>query len=61
MMGVPVSVVDSIVGGDGLLEARLVGTITVAKGVGHEFDKGNCSVTCLNCHFIRMRPSATPI
>jgi hypothetical protein len=40
MAGLPVSVVDSIVGGTGRLEARLLGTITVVKGVGPEFDKG---------------------
>ena len=40
MFGIPVSVVDSIVGSKGLLEARLLGTVTVAKGEGGDFDKG---------------------
>lgn len=40
MFGLPVAVIDSFVGGSGLLEARLSGTLTVAKGVGADFDKG---------------------
>lgn len=40
MMGLPVTVVDSIVGGEGLLEARLLGAITLAHGTGPDFDKG---------------------
>ena len=37
---VPVHVVDSYVGGVGLLEARLAGSIRVALGTGPESDKG---------------------
>ena len=40
MFGLPVAVVDSFVGGSGLLEARLLGTVAVAKGVGAAFDRG---------------------
>ena len=40
MFGVPVSVVDSVVDGSGLLEARLAGVLPVAKGLGTDFDKG---------------------
>lgn len=40
MIGLPVSVVDSVVDGSGLLEARLVGALPVAKGLGADFDKG---------------------
>lgn len=40
MTGLPVTVIDSVVGGEGLLEARLLGAITVAQGSGPEFAKG---------------------
>jgi hypothetical protein len=40
MLGLPVMVVDSFVGGTGLLEARVLGTIVVASGTGGAFDKG---------------------
>ncbi len=40
MMGLPVTVVDSIVGGEGLLEARVLGVVSVAKGTGPDFAKG---------------------
>lgn len=40
MFGLPVSVIDSFVGGTGLLEARLAGVLPVAKGLGTDFDKG---------------------
>lgn len=37
---VPIRVVDSYVGGDGLLEVRLAGTLAVAKAAGEETAKG---------------------
>lgn len=40
MFGLPVSVIDSVVDGVGLLEARLGGVLPVAKGIGADFDKG---------------------
>lgn len=40
MFGLPVSVIDSVVDGSGLLEARLAGVLPVAKGLGADFDKG---------------------
>lgn len=40
MSGVPVSVIDSVVDGSGLLEVRLAGVLPVAKGIGADFDKG---------------------
>lgn len=40
MAGLPVTVIDSVTGGRGRLEARLLGTITVAGGSGADFDKG---------------------
>ncbi len=40
MFGLPVTVVDSFVGGTGRLEARVIGLIKVAGGSGPDFDKG---------------------
>lgn len=40
MMGVPLSVVDSYVDGEGLLEARVLGAFRIAGGTGPEFAKG---------------------
>jgi hypothetical protein len=40
MMGMPVTVVDSFVGGEGFLEARVIGALQVASGAGPDFDKG---------------------
>ena len=40
MSGIPVTVIDSFVGGRGRLEARLVGTLQVAGGSGPDFDRG---------------------
>jgi hypothetical protein len=40
MFGLPVTVVDSFVAGDGFLQARIAGTLPVATGTGPAFDKG---------------------
>ncbi|RYE88333.1 MAG: hypothetical protein EOP19_01710 [Hyphomicrobiales bacterium] len=40
MFGLPVTVIDSVIDGEGLLEARILGTITVAHGTGPDFAAG---------------------